>query len=65
MEITVRIKSVYGRELIYPVCEKAKLFALLCHKRTLDRSDIDRIKALGFLVAVEKGTIFLLDNHAI
>jgi hypothetical protein len=57
MEITVRIKSVYGRELIYPVCEKAKLFALLCHKRTLDRSDIDRIKALGFLVAVEKETI--------
>lgn len=52
MAIQVSIKSVYGKETIYPVCEKAKIFASLVEQSTLTRTDISRIKALGFVVEV-------------
>lgn len=51
--ITVSIKSVYGNRLIYPACEKAKLFALFTGKKTLNENDIDIIKALGFEIYLE------------
>ena len=46
--IEVQIKSVYGNELIYPVCDVAKLFASFSGKKTLSHADINRIKALGY-----------------
>lgn len=52
--ITVSIKNVYGNELIYPVCDKAKLFASLTGKKTLGQNDIDTIKALGFEIYIEQ-----------
>lgn len=53
--ITVSLKNVYGNELIYPVCEKAKLFASLTGKKTLSQNDIDVIiKALGFEIYIEQ-----------
>lgn len=50
--IQVCIKNVYGNELIYPVCEKAKIFAQLARKKTLDTYDLKLIKALGYAVSV-------------
>lgn len=50
MEIKIAIKSVYGKELIYPACEKAKLFIELAGKKTFHHGDLDRIKALGFTI---------------
>lgn len=48
MTCRVRIATVYGRELIYPVDEAAKLFATLVGRKTLDRCHLDTIRALGF-----------------
>lgn len=53
MKITVRIKSVYGNELVYPVCEHAKLLARLAGSKTLTREAIALIKQLGYSVEVE------------
>lgn len=53
MEILVCIRNVYGNELIYPVCEKAKLFAKLAGRKTLGAADIQTIKALGYSVKVQ------------
>jgi hypothetical protein len=53
MTITVQVKNVYGNELIYPVCDKAKTFALLTGKKTLSFADINKIKELGYSVKVE------------
>ena len=50
--IKVRITSSYGKELIYPMCEKAELFCAIARAKSLTRNDIDRIKALGFDVEV-------------
>lgn len=52
MKIQVTIKSVYGNEVIYPVCDKAKLFAKLSNTKTLTYHSIQVIKSLGYLVEV-------------
>lgn len=52
MDILVRITSKYGKELIYPVCEKAHLFCKLLGSKTLTRANIDTIKAIGFAIVV-------------
>lgn len=53
MEITVQIKTVYGLDKIYPICEKAKLFAELSNCRTLTDAAIKHIKKLGYGINVQ------------
>tara|TARA_R100001443_G_C3254159_1_gene154026 strand:- start:76 stop:249 length:174 start_codon:yes stop_codon:yes gene_type:complete len=50
MEIEVQVKTVYGNDLIYPMCSKAKSFTTLTKTKTLSREDIAVIKALGYAV---------------
>lgn len=57
MKITVEFKFVYGNDLCYPVCDQAKLFALLCNRKTLSTSDIGIIKQLGYTIEVKGRTI--------
>jgi hypothetical protein len=52
MIIQVKIRNVYGNELIYPVCSKAKIFASLKSQSTLTAYDIRLIKALGYTIEV-------------
>lgn len=52
METVVTIKCVYGKELIYPVCDKSKLLADLSSTRTFTRRNIDVIKQLGYQITV-------------
>ena len=54
MHITVAIKNVYGNELIYPVCDKAKAFAVIAGTKTLQRWVVDNIKLLGYEIKVEQ-----------
>lgn len=53
MTLIVRIVSVYGRELIYPVNATAAHFATLTGRRTLDRTHLETIRALGYAIEVE------------
>ena len=48
MELIVKRKNVYGNELIYPICNKAKLFAQISGNKTLLEVDINLIKKLGY-----------------
>lgn len=57
MEITVSVKNVYGVERIYPVCEKAYIFAEIARTKTFDRLVIERIKELGYTVNVQQVAI--------
>jgi hypothetical protein len=51
--IIVKIKNVFGEDLIYPICKDAKTFTLLTGKKTLNMSDVGNIKALGYKVVVD------------
>ena len=48
MTIQIKIKNVYGNELIYPVCTKAKLFASLANTKTFTQRALVDIIALGY-----------------
>jgi hypothetical protein len=48
--ISVFVRSVYGKQTIYPACSKAKAFALLTGKKTLDARDLKLVDELGFAV---------------
>jgi len=52
MTIQVSVRLVFGNEKIYPVCEKARMFAKLVKQKTLTREDIQKIKMLGFQIEV-------------
>lgn len=51
--VTVKIKTAYGVERIYPVCSYAKLFADIAGTDTLTIENIERIKKLGYTVQLE------------
>ena len=57
MSIIVRIKNVYGQDLVYPVCEKARHFATLTGKKTLTGYALRTIENLGFEIEVETPTL--------
>ena len=57
MQITVAIKNVYGNELIYPVCDKAKAFADIANTKTLANHVIAHIKRLGYSIQVQQRTL--------
>ena len=56
-ELTVRVKNVYGNELIYPLCEQSKLFAKLANTETLTTRAVATIKKLGYTFTVESQTL--------
>lgn len=49
-EITVEVRSVYGRDTIYPVCDAAKAFARIAGTKTLSVDVVKRIMFLGYEV---------------
>ena len=48
--IIVKRKSSWGNDYIYPVCDKAHMFANISGNKTLLPPVIDCIKALGYKV---------------
>lgn len=47
-KIQVTIKTVYGNDHTYPVCDTAKLFAALANQKTLTNSSLNLIKNAGY-----------------
>ena len=54
-EIFFTVKSVYGKETIYPVCDQAKVFTALTGKKTVSLSDLKLIESLGFAICYNFG----------
>ena len=55
--LIVEKKNVYGVERVYPVCNKAKLFARISGNKTLLPEDIELIKKLGYNLPSESEKI--------
>lgn len=54
MKIQVAEKSVYGKVLIYPVCETARKFAALLVTKTFNHQQMIGIEALGYTIECQK-----------
>ena len=52
--LIVEKKNVYGVERVYPVCNKAKLFARISGNKTLLDVDIKLIKELGYTLTTKR-----------
>ena len=52
MEITVRRKTVYGNDVVYPVCDTAICLTMLGDTKTLTPRQIGIIKALGYKIVL-------------
>ena len=50
--IHVRVMDVYGKRVVYPVCDKAKVFASIADTVTLTEPNLRRIKKLGYEIHV-------------
>jgi len=59
MSITVSIRTHYGTQYIYPVCDAAKTLCALTGKKTLSHRDIDLIKYLGYSIEVQQPQVKL------
>ena len=57
MKLVVSKKNVYGIERVYPVCNKAKLFASISGNKTLLPEVIEQIKKLGYNLTTEREKI--------
>lgn len=51
--IKVSIESIYGREVIRPLCDTGEMFCRMLGQKTLTRSDIEVLKEIGFVFQVE------------
>lgn len=49
-EIKVITKSVYGRDLVYPVCDNANNFAHLLQVKTFSHFHLIQIEKIGYNV---------------
>lgn len=56
-EIIVEKKTVYGNDLIYPVCDDSKLFARISGHKTLLPEVISCIKQLGYKLTTKSEEI--------
>lgn len=56
-EVRVIVRSAYGVERIYPVCDNANLFTSLTGQKTLTHETIKAIRKLGFTVTVVPQTV--------
>jgi len=54
LKIKVRVRNVYGNKTVYPVCDKAQIFAQLAGHSTLTRATLDGIRRLGYLIEVQQ-----------
>tara|TARA_A100000172_G_scaffold80915_1_gene71897 strand:+ start:1801 stop:1974 length:174 start_codon:yes stop_codon:yes gene_type:complete len=57
MNLIVKKKNVYGNDLVYPVCDKSKLFAYISGNKTLLPNVINAIKELGYNLKTEEEKI--------
>lgn len=53
LSIQVEVRNVYGEQKVYPICEKAKLFAEIAGTKTLTHCALTQIEQLGYLIQAQ------------
>ena len=53
MTLTIEIKNVYGNNLIYQICNNAKIFTRLMGKKTFHNYELKEIEKLGYKIKVK------------
>ena len=48
MNLTIELKTVYGIDLVYPICNKAIKLCQLTNQKTFSKFAINKLKELGY-----------------
>ena len=59
MNITLEVKTHYGTQYIFPICETAAKLTALTGKKTLSHNDIKKIISLGYIIQVQQPQVTL------
>lgn len=59
MTIKVRIKNVYGNDLIYPACNTSQALTRMKGTKTLSTYDIELLKGIGWTIQLDQGATTL------
>ena len=59
MNITLEVKTHYGTQYIYPICDTAEKLAALTGKKTFSINDIKKIRALNYVIDFKQPEIKL------
>ena len=59
MNITLEVKTHYGTQYIYPICDTAGKLAALTGKKTFSINDIKTIRALNYVIDFKQPEIKL------
>jgi len=57
MFITVQVRNVYGKDLVYPADETAIRFARLLEVKSFNAHQVRMIKTLGYAIHVASGKL--------
>lgn len=58
MTIKVQIRSVYGRDTVYPACPDAARFASIAGTKTLCDHTLRMIRDLGYEIVIEHPAVY-------
>ena len=56
-ELLVSIRNVYGNEMIYPECERSRVFANIAGNTTLTPKTMHLLERLGYVFKVKVPTL--------
>jgi len=48
MNLTIELKTVYGNDYVYPICNKAIKLCQLTKQKTFSKFAINKLKELGY-----------------
>ena len=57
MQIKVQIKSVYGRDTVYPACPDARRFADISGAKAITDRTLSLVRELGYEIVVVHPTV--------
>ncbi len=60
-KIVVRVDRVYGKVVVYPVCEKAKLLAQIAGTSTLTHKTLSLAERMGFEIVRASAAVVSID----
>ena len=52
IKVFVKIKNVYGREMVYPACPVTEIIASIAKTKTLSQDDLSNMLKLGYEIQV-------------
>ena len=59
-EIILEVKSVYGKDLIYPSCHITNALIKLKDTKTFMKADLNVFKSLGLIIKWKAGTVWII-----